>query len=96
MSKSFKILSVKCSFLLAATLLVSGCPFGGKDGPKIELCISVPELGGFKCRPKDEGEPYVIPYDKTADYVATNLEDFELLLNYCKNRGRKSEISDEL
>jgi hypothetical protein len=73
-------------WLLASLITLTGC----KDGPIIETCI----IGdtGLQCVDKrlpEAERSYTRTFEESLNYFATNPDDLEELLIYCKSNGDK-------
>lgn len=45
--------------------------------------------GGFNCRPKNNGALYTRKFKETEDLIGLPYNDFEAMLNYCKQKKAK-------
>lgn len=72
----------KMLLLSALAILLAGC----KEGPKIWVCASYPEDGGFRCYHSERREFMDVPYEESRGYIAFPPDDAETLLNFCQLR----------
>jgi hypothetical protein len=75
--KRFKILSV------AASLFLASCG----SGPKVTVCVSDPQNGGFQCVTHDDKTNF-LPYTESENYVALPPDDMRSLIEYCGLKSR--------
>lgn len=73
-----------------ATLSLLGC----KDGPKVSVCISKPEISGFVCVPSEGDNMFFVDYKNSDKYVAFNREDAKILIEHCgiKDKPKADDI----
>ena len=76
MPNRFKILFLSFSMSACATVT---------PGPLVDVCISNPSELGFDCINKAQ-VGYFLPYSESENYTSLPPDDFEALLNYCKNK----------
>lgn len=67
--------------LLLALSLISSCA----HGPKLDVCLSDPAKAQFDCIDKQK-KAYVVPFEKTDNYVCMPPNDYEILLDYLKTQ----------
>lgn len=77
--KPFKTLLLTCSLLF-----ICGC----EDGPKVDICVSDPDSGGFQCMSKDQKTAYFVDYRDSRGMVGVPSEDFKVLVEWIK-RNKK-------
>lgn len=70
----------KSSVLLLLAFSLSGCL-----GPKLTLCVSDPEAGGFQCFDQRTEKDFFKPYPESGNFVAMPANDYERLLKFMKN-----------
>lgn len=67
------------------SLILSGCV---KNGPKVDVCVSDPDRGGFQCIAKDEKTTYFIEYRNSAGVVGIPADDFKTMLEWIKRNAK--------
>lgn len=81
--KSKKLVDKFRLSLVVTSFLFFSCATGGsQSGPLIPMCISDPENQGFQCADKDQTS-YFLPFEKSGDLVATDLDSFKVLIDWC-------------
>jgi hypothetical protein len=73
--------------MLFGILLVSSC----KNGPKVSVCISKPDSGGFVCV-DPEDNTFMIEYQNSDKMVAFSPEDAEKLISSCGVRSSERKM----
>lgn len=73
--------------LAAFAILSVACSACG-TGPKVTVCISDPVNSGFQCSPP-EGEEFLLPYDKSENFVALSPKDTRTVLEYAKRKCKQ-------
>lgn len=76
--------SLKTLLLFGAVLSNTAC----QSFPKITVCVSDPEAGGFQCSDAD-GVASFLPYPSTGNYVCRSPEDEQLVIEWIKRTCNK-------
>ena len=80
---------MKCILaLVSLVFLLSGCL---KNGPRLTVCISDPDNGGFQCADRETGDGFFIPYEETEFYIAHPPEDYRTLIEFCELKGEQDD-----
>lgn len=79
------------NWLASSLLLLSAFSLVGCLGPKLAICVSDPEMGGFQCHNQKNNEDYFLRYQDigvspTPNYIAMPARDYEKLLTYIQNK----------
>lgn len=73
LQKKYLILSLVC----LSSLL--GC----KQGPKVTVCVSNPEVAGFECFNQVTQTSFYLNYNDSDHYVALSPNDAQALFDFC-------------
>lgn len=68
-------------FLILLLLCLISC----KPGPKVIVCISDPQVGGFDCHDQNTGKDFFLKYEDSDKYVAMPPADAQAVFDYCAN-----------
>lgn len=69
--------------LILITFGLTGCL-----GPKVTVCVSDPEAGGFQCFDQRTKKDFFKDYRDSGNFVAMPANDYERVLKFIKNDCR--------
>jgi len=76
------------SVLLLSLIILVACD----EPPEIERCV-IGNAGLICVDTRVSEEPYIISFDESINYIATNPEDYEELINYCSDQAEANAKS---